>query len=181
MLKKITLIVFITFFSISQAFSQDVTEEKVVEKKWLKSFELTARPSISLVQDKFSPSLVMKVGFVSEKFQIHLVGENNYYFSTRSDNSRKRNVETYYGIEFVGKSFENAESRRSGGKFKDSFNTENWWQGIGVSFCPNPSSDLHVKEPIKVYWIMNFGGIGINTGYVFSDFFYPSVSIRFGF
>jgi len=180
MFKKTTLIIFITFFSIMQAFSQDVSEEKVRAKKLVRSLELTARPSVSLVQDKISPSLIMKVGFVAEKFKIHLVGENNYYFSNRSDNSRKRNVETYYGIEWVGKSFQNKKNR-FGGKFKDKFNTDNWWSGLGVSFCPNPSSDLHLKEPIKVYFIMDFGGIGINTGYVFSDFFYPSVSIRFGF
>jgi hypothetical protein len=156
-----------------QGFSQDVSEEKRT-KKWVKSLELRVRPSISLIQDKISPSLTMKVGYVSEKFKIHLVGENYYYFSNRSDNSRKRNVETYYGIEYVGNSFTD--------KAFDKFNTENWWQGIGVSFCPNPSSsDMHLKEPIKVYWIMDFGGIKINTGYVFSDFFYPSVSIRFGF
>lgn len=98
MFKQTTIITFITFFSIMQAFSQDVSEEKRV-KKWLKSLELTARPSVSLIQDKISPSLIMKAGFVAEKFKIHLVGENNYYFSNRSDNSRKRNVETYYGIE----------------------------------------------------------------------------------
>tara|TARA_B110000240_G_scaffold195888_1_gene246527 strand:+ start:205 stop:750 length:546 start_codon:yes stop_codon:yes gene_type:complete len=181
MIKKTTIIIFITFFSIIQAFSQDVSEEKKSAKKWVKSLELTARPSVSLIQDKISPSLIMKLGYVSEKFKIHLVGENNYYFSNRSDNSRKRNVETYYGIEFVGKSFVDRKNR-FGDKIKDKFNTENWWQGIGVSFCPNPSSsNMHLKEPIKVYWIMDFGGIGINTGYVFSDFFYPSVSIRFGF
>jgi len=173
MLKKIILIVFITFFSFIQSFSQDAKDEKAVAKKWLKSLELRMIPGASLVQDKLSPSLVMKAGFIAERYKVHFVGLNNYYFSNKSDDSRKRNVETYYGLEFVSKGFTD--------KIEDKFNTENWWQGIGVSFCPKPFSDLHLKEPIKVYWIMDFGGFGVNTGYVFSDFFYPEVSIRVGF
>ena len=174
MFKRITLITFITLFSIGDSFSQDVNiEDEKRANKWLKSIELTVRPGVSLVQDKFSPSLNMKVGFNAERYKIHLVGLNNYYFSSKSDDSRKRNFETYFGLEFVSKGFAD--------KIEDKFNTEEWWQGIGISFCPKPFSDLHLKKPFKVYWIMDFGGFGVTTGYVFSDFFYPEVSIRFGF
>ena len=174
-MKKKLLLSVIILICTAQVFSQDTKAESSDKAKKSRSFELTVDAGMSLVQDKFSPSLSAKAGFTSKNFKIHLVGSSNYYYSTIEDNLRIQNIETYYGFEFVDKSFFDQD------RFSDKYVTDNWWYGIGLSYCPKPFIELHKKEVYKIYWIMDFGTIGIDAGYVYSDFLYPSVSVNFGF
>ena len=173
--KRTYLILLITFLSISQVFSQNVTIESDSSSNSI-GFDMLISPSLVMVQDKFSPTLVGRIGIATNGFRIYLVAENNYYFSTKSDNSRSRNTEMYYGLEWlfrpgVGSSYQNKRIRAK----------KNMWGGLGVSYCPNPFSELHEKKPIKAYAILDFGGVTIRTAYVWSDFFYPAVGVSFGF
>jgi len=170
MLKKTTLIVLITLFPIIQAFSQDVASEAESKSKHI-SIEGGGEVGLAFVQDRISPGIYVKLGVnVNDNFKINLVAQGNYFFSTRNDNSRERTVEPYYGLEIQMPDFLSLGQ-----------STKDRWSGIGVSYCPKPLSELHKKNPIKVYSIVEFGTISISTEYVWSDFFYPGINVRFGF
>jgi hypothetical protein len=187
MYKKTTLIVLIALFSIPQVFSQDKKLETDSSSNF-DGFDMGISSSLVMVQDKFSPTLVGRVGIVSKDWRVYLVVENNYYFSTKTDNSRSRTNEMYYGIEMLfsanAKAVEGIEGAR---RKKLSLKRarikahKNYWGGIGVSYCPNPLNELHHKKPIKFYAMIDFGGVTIRTAYVWSDFFYPAVGVSFGF
>lgn len=100
----LSLLSVIILSSTAQVFSQDTITESSTKEKKSRSFELSSDAGISLVQDKFSPSLSVKAGFTSKNFKIHFVGSSNYYYSTIEDNLRTQNIETYYGFEYVSKS-----------------------------------------------------------------------------
>jgi hypothetical protein len=172
MYKKTTLIVLIAFFSIPQVFSQD---EELEQEKNKIEFDILISPSLSIVQDKFSPSIVGKIGIGNNNLRIYLMAENNYFFSTRSDNSRGRTIETYYGLEWVTSGLKTEKVKWMKSK------KNKYWGGAGVSYCPNPLSELHDKKPIKFYGIIDFGGVTVRPAYVWSEFFYPSISVSFGF
>jgi len=178
MCKKTTLIVLIALFSIPQVFSQDKKLETDSSSNSI-AFDMLISPTLVMVQDKFSPTLVGRIGISTNNFRIYLVAENNYYFSTKSDNSRSRNTEMYYGLELLSSSLGvNTYNKNKNKRIKAK---KNLWGGVGVSYCPNPFSELHEKKPIKAYAILDFGGVTIRTAYVWSDFFYPAVGVSFGF
>ena len=167
MYKKPSLIVLITLFAIIQTFSQDATPES--ESKNHISIEIGADIGMVFVQDKISPTLHAALGVnANDNFKISIVSQVNYFFSTINDNSRKRHAEPYIGLEFQMPNFLDQS-------------TKDRWSGIGISYCPRPFSELHEKNPIKVYSIVDFGTISISTEYVWSDFFYPSIGVRYGF
>jgi len=98
--KRTYLILLITFLSIPQAFCQDEKLETDSSSSFI-GLDILISPTLVMVQDKFSPTLVGRIGINANNFRMYLVAENNYYFSTRSDNSRSRNTEMYYGLEWL--------------------------------------------------------------------------------
>ena len=167
MYKKTTLIILITLFSITQVFSQEEGGKQDKEIEML----LGADCGLAFVQDRISPALHAALGVnFNDNLKINIVAQGVFFFSTRDDDSRKRNDEAYYGLEVQWPGFLDLGP-----------STEGLWGGIGVSYCPKPFIDLHEKKPIKVYSVVDFGTISIATEYVWSDFWYPGISVRFGF
>ena len=154
-MKKL-LTVLVTLYSITYALSQDIEIELDSNSNKI-SLEISQGIGLGLVQDRISPMFIYRLGIGINNFKILLVGTENYFFSTRIDNSIERTVDRYYGIELA----------------------PGWiLGGIGVSYCPNPQSELHEKNPIKAYFFTNLGKVAITTEYIFSNFFYPGISLR---
>ena len=55
------------------------------------------------------------------------------------------------------------------------------WGGVGFSYCLENESELHKKKPVKAYIAYYFGVISVTAEYVWSDFFYQAITVRFGF
>ena len=162
-MKKLLTFLFIPF-TITYALSQTVEIESDSNSTCNRiSLEISQGIGLGLVQDRISPMFIYRLGIGINNFKIHLVGSENYFFSTKMDNSIERTVDRYYGIEL------------SPGWIKGKENLG----GIGVSYCPNPKSELHEKNPIKAYFFTDLGKVSITTEYIWSNFFYPGISIRF--
>jgi len=159
-MKKL-LTVLVTLYSITYALSQDIEIELDSNSNKI-SLEISQGIGLGLVQDRISPMFIYRLGIGINNSKIHLVGTENYFFSTTIDNSIERTVDRYYGIELTPGWI----------KGKENFG------GIGVSYCPNPQSELHEKNPIKAYFFTNLGKVAITTEYIFSNFFYPGISLR---
>ena len=106
---------------------------------------------------------IYRLGIGINNFTVHLVGSENYFYYTTNDDSRERSVDRYYGIELAPGWINGKENLG----------------GIGVSYCPNPESELHEKNPIKAYFFTDLGKVTMTTEYVWSNFFYPGISLRF--
>ena len=169
MYKKTTLIILIAMCSITQAFSQEEGEERKKKMELL----IGADCGLALVQDKISPTLNIELGLnYNDKFKINMIAQGVFFFNTAEDNSRKRTDEAYYGIEAQFPGFLGTGTGTT---------AENLWSGIGLSYCPKPLIDLHKKNPFKIYSVVDFGTISICTEYIYSDFWYPGISLRCGF
>ncbi len=145
---------------------QDNKLEKTKPKKI--SFDGMAGIGMGFVQDKNSPITFAKVGIVNDNFKLHFVGSSNYFFSTEIDGSRKVLADQHLGIEWL---------MPSSFWYKD--RDDDKWGGLGFSYCFNNKSELQEKKPIKAYIIYYFGIISVTTEYVWSDFHYPALSVRF--
>ena len=164
-MKKL-LTTFLLSFSIIFAFSQDVDTETNSSSDSSSnkiSLQISFGTGLGLVQENISPMLIYKLGIDINNFKVGLVGSENYLFTTATDNSITRTVDRYYGIE-LSPSWMNKKLNNS---------------GIGVSYCPKPQSDFYEKNPIKVYFFKEIGNFTITTEFIWSEFFYPGVSIRF--
>jgi hypothetical protein len=176
-MKNTFLIILISLLSIIQVFSQDValdTSFKETAKLKKVSFEANAGIGLGFVQDKNSPIYYFKLGIGNDGFKLQLVGTSNYFFSTRSDNSRELAVDKYAGLEWL------MPSSSWGNKGYLNRGDDNWG-GIGVSYCIQNDSELHEKTPFKGYVVYYFGIVSITAEYVWSDFSYPGVSVRFDY
>ena len=126
---------------------------------------------LGVVQDRNSPLGYAKVGIGNDFFKLHLVSTNNYFFTTRDDNSREVYTDEYIGIEWLMPSSYWLKKHLANDK----------WGGVGFSYCIENESELHKKQPIKAYIVYYFGVISVTAEYVWSDFFYQGITVRFGF
>jgi hypothetical protein len=147
-------------------FGQDDVLENSKSKKI--SFDGAAGIGLGFVQDKNSPISYGKIGIGNEFFKLHLIASSNYLFFTRSDGSRKMAADKYAGLEWL---------MPSSSWGKDRGNDK--WGGIGFNYCFENESELHNKQPIKAYVVYYFGIISVTAEYVWSDFSYPAISVRF--
>jgi hypothetical protein len=164
-MKKL-LTALLILLSITFTFSQDVeTETNSFSDSTNNqiSLQISFRTGLGFVQDNISPMLNYKLGIDINNFKAGVVVSENYLFSTAPNNSIIRTVDRYYGIE-LSPSWINKKLNNS---------------GIGVSYCPKPESELYEQNPIKVYFFKEIGNFVITTEFVWSEFFYPGVSIRF--
>jgi hypothetical protein len=148
-------------------FGQDEEIETSKSKKI--SFDGKAGIGLGFVQDRNSPKGYGKLGIVNDFFKLYIVGSSDYFFSTRSDDSRKVAIDQYAGIEWLMPSSSWGTTDRD----------DDRWGGIGFSYCFENQSKLHNKQPVKAYVVYCFGIISVNAGYVWSDFSYPAISVSF--
>ena len=148
-------------------FGQDDVLDNSKSKKI--SFDGKAGIGLGFVQDRNSPKGYGKLGIANDFFKLYIVGSSDYFFSTRSDGSRKAAIDQYAGIEWLMPSSSWGTTDRGDDK----------WGGIGFSYCFKNDSELHEKQPIKAYIVYYFGIISVTAEYVWSDFHYPGISVRF--
>ena len=134
------------------------------------SFDGMGGIGLGFVQDKNSPIMYGKLGIANDFFKLHLVGSSNYFFSIGIDDSRSVAVDQYAGIEWL---------MPSSSWVNDNDRGDDKWGGIGFSYCLKNDSELHEKQPIKAYIVYYFGIISVTAEYVWSDFHYPGISVRF--
>ena len=65
------------------------------------SFDGELGMGLSFVQDINSPLGYAKLGIGNDFFKLHLVSTNNYFFSTRDDNSREVYTDEFIGVEWL--------------------------------------------------------------------------------
>ena len=163
-MKKLLLILLcLPFIGFGQ---DDVLDNPKSEKI---SFDSEVGMGIGFVQDRNAPIGYGKLGIGNDFFKLHLVASGNYFFSTKDGNSREVYTDQYIGVEFL---------KPSPSWLNDRGNDK--WGGIGFSYCFENESKLHKKQPIKAYIVYSFGVISVTTEYVWSDFFYPAITVMFG-
>jgi hypothetical protein len=133
------------------------------------SFDSEVGMGLGFVQDRNSPVGYGKLGIRNSFFKLHLVVSGNYFFSTKEDNSRETHVDEYIGVEWLMPSSSWLNDRG-----------DDKWGGIGFSYCFQNESEFHNKQPVKAYVVYYFGVISVTTEYVWSDFFYPGITVRLG-
>ena len=132
-MKKLLLILLcLPFIGLGQDEALDNSKSKKI------SFLTNAGIGLGFVQDKNSPLYHIKLGIGNDGFKLHLVGTSNYFFSTRSDNSRELAIDKYLGLELLLPSSHWLNNRG-----------DDKWGGVGVSYCIQNDSELHKKTPFK--------------------------------
>ena len=165
MKKLLLLLISLPMFSIGQNNPLDTTKTKKI------SFDFQRAIGIGFVQDKNSPYACLKIGISNDNFKLHIVNSGNLFFSTEIDDSRKVFRDKNIGIEWI------ATSSYWSGRDRD----KDKWGGIGFSYCWDNESELHEKNPIRLYGIYYFDLIAVTTEVIYSDIIYPSLTVRFEF
>lgn len=151
--------IFITFFSINQVFGQ----EKKIDSSDRIQFLFDGGMGLTVLQNNNSPTFYAQVGLGLEELQINLLGTGHYLFSNSDDGSKERAIDSYLGLEFL-----------------IPYGEKKNWSGIGVSYCIKNQSKLQKTNPIKAYAVRYYGWGGISLEYIWGDFFYPAIGIRWG-
>ena len=163
-MKKLLLILLcLPFIGFGQENELDNSKSKKI------SFDSEIGMGLRIVQDRNSPIFYSKLGIGNNFFKLHLIASGNYFFSTKADNSREVYLDEYLGLEWLMPSSSWGNKR---GNDK--------WGGIGFSYCIENESKLHKKQPVKAYIVYYFKAISVTTEYVWSDFFYPAITVRCG-
>lgn len=133
--------------------------------------EITGNLGLGLIRDKISPTADLAVAFGIKKYYYAAIGNMNFTFEQKSDDSYRTQNNIFVGVEI---------GRRLNKEEKD-FSFSSYFNNVGLSYLVQKRGNYFGDNTFKLYYGLDAGPIIIQPQFIttnnFDDWF-PSIGIR---